>query len=356
MAKAENTKKTEEPVEAVEEVQAEQPLIDPGRKAAAVIAALGADNAAKVFKYLTEDEVEKITLEIAKLGHVKSEETEVILDDFYQSCLMQKVVTDGGMEYARTVLEKTYGEPVAEEILKKMMKFLKSRSFDFISKVDTKNLFSALQRERAQTIALVLAYTEPNQAAAVIAELPEKKRIQVVERIAQMESASPDVIKVVENQLAAKLDNVLTTDFTDAGGIDYIADVMNNMDRSNEKFIFDEMGKDNPLLAEEIRKKMFVFEDILAMDKHSVQRFIRDCDMKDIVYALKNASQEMLQIFFSNMSTRMAETVQSDLEITFNVKLRDVETAQQKIVAIIRKLDEEGEIVLGKGGKESIIV
>ncbi len=330
--------------------------IPSGRKAATIIASLGADNAAKVYKYLTEEEVEKLTLEIAKLGHIQSDETQMILDDFYKSCLTQKVVTDGGLEYARAVLEKTYGEATANELLKKMTKFLKNRSFDFISKVDSKNLFSVLQRERAQTIALVLSYAEPDQAAGVIAELPEAKRIKVVESIAQMESASPDIIKVVEAQLAKKLDNVLTTDFTEVGGIDYIADVMNHMDRSNEKYIFDEMGKENPKLAEEIRKKMFVFEDILAMDNHSIQRFIRDCDMKDIVYALKGASQEMLQAFFSNMSSRMAETVQSDLEITFNVRLRDVETAQQKIVAIIRKLDESGEIVLGKGGKESIIV
>ncbi len=330
--------------------------IPAGRKAATIIASLGADNAAKVYKYLTEEEVEKLTLEIAKLGHIQSEETQMILDDFYKSCLTQKVVTDGGIEYARAVLEKTYGESTANELLKKMTKFLKNRSFDFISKVDIKNLFSVLQRERPQTIALVLSYAEPDQAAGVIAELPEAKRIKVVESIAQMESASPDIIKVVESQLAKKLDNVLTTDFTEVGGIDYIADVMNHMDRSNEKYIFDEMGKGNPMLAEEIRKKMFVFEDILAMDNNSIQRFIRDCDMKDVVYALKGASQEMLQAFFSNMSSRMAETVQSDLEITFNVRLRDVEAAQQKIVAIIRKLDEAGEIVLGKGGKESIIV
>ena len=160
----------------------------------------------------------------------------------------------------------------------------------------------------------------------------------------------------MESQLLKQFDNILTTDFTTIGGIDYIADVMNHMDRSNEKYIFDEMGKDDPDLAEAIRKKMFVFEDILTMNDRSIQRFIRDCDMKDVVYALKNASSEMLQLFFSNMSTRMAETIQSDLEVTVNVRLRDVEEAQQRIVNIIRKLDEEGELVIGKGGKDDIIV
>ncbi len=324
------------------------------RKAAAVIAVLGVDNASKIYKHLTEEEVERLTLEIARLGHIPSDETEIILDEFYKACLTQKVVTDGGLEYARSVLEKTYGSEVADELLKKMNKFLKNRSFDFIAKMDIKSLFSAIQRERPQAIALVLSYAEPGQAAALIAELPEKKRIKVVESIAQMESASPEAIRVVETQLMKRFDNMLTTDFTNVGGIDYIADVMNHMDRSNEKYIFDEMGRENPQLAEEIRKKMFVFEDIMAMDNHSIQRFIRECDMKDVVYALKNASKEMLGVFYSNMSSRMADTVQSDLEITFNVRLKDVEEAQQRIVGVIRRLEEAGEIVVGSG-KDDII-
>lgn len=332
------------------------PKLAPGQKAAAVIAALGADKAAKVYKYLTEEEVEQLTLEVAKLGHLEAEQTETILDDFYKTCLTQKVVTDGGLEYARAVLEKTYGESVANELLKKVTKYMKNRSFDFISKTDIKNLFSILQHERPQTIALVLSYLDSTQAAGVIAELPENMRLKVVESIARMESASPEAIKIVENQLARKFDNILTTDFTSIGGVDYIADVMNRMDRSNEKYIFDEMGKDDPELAETIRKKMFVFEDIMGMNDRAIQRFMRECDMKDIVYALKNASEDMLRLFYSNMSSRMADTIQSDLEVTVNVRLRDVEEAQQRIVETIRKLDEEGELVIGKGGKDEIIV
>ncbi len=326
------------------------------RKAAVVTVALGADNASKVYKYLSEEEVERLTLEIAKLGHVASEETEVVLDEFYKSCLTQKVVTEGGMEYAREVLEKTYGESAANELLKKMSKYLKNRSFDFISKMGTKNLFSIIHRERPQAIALILSYADPAQAAELIAELPEERRIKVVESIALMESASPEVIRVVEQQLLKKFDSSLTTDFTVVGGINYIAEVMNRMDRSNEKFIFDAMERDNPELAEEIKKKMFVFEDILSMDDRSIQRFVRDCDVKDVVYGLKNASEEMQTVFYKNMSARMAETIRSDLEITFNVRLRDVEEAQQRIVGLIRKLDEEGEIVLGKGGGKDDII
>lgn len=328
----------------------------PEQKAAAVVIALGTDKASKLFKYLSDEDAEKLALEVAKLGHIEAEQTEQILDEFYKTCLTQKVVTDGGLEYARAVLEKAYGEDTATQLLQKVSKYLKNRSFDFIEKADVKNLYSILQHERAQTIALVLSYVESDKAAAVIAELPEQKRIQVVRSIAMMDSASPEAIKIVEQQLRSRFDNILTTDFTSIGGIDYIADVMNHMDRSNEKFIFDEMGKDDPELAEEIRKKMFVFEDILTMDNRSIQRFIRDCDMKDVVYSLKGAGEEILAAFYSNMSSRMAEQVRSDLEVTVNVKLRDVEEAQSRIVGVIRKLEEEGELVINKGGKDEIIV
>ena len=328
----------------------------PEQKAAAVVIALGTDKASELFKYLSNEDAEKLALEVAKLGHLEAEQTEQVLDEFYKTCLTQKVVTDGGLEYARAVLEKAYGEDAATELLQKVSKYLKNRSFDFIEKADVKNLFSILQHERAQTIALVLSYVESDKAAAVIAELPEQKRIQVVRSIAMMDSASPEAIKIVEQQLRSRFDNVLTTDFTSIGGIDYIADVMNHMDRSNEKFIFDEMGKDDPELTEEIRKKMFVFEDILTMDNRSIQRFIRDCDMKDVVYSLKGAGEEILAAFYSNMSSRMAEQVRSDLEVTVNVKLRDVEEAQSRIVGVIRKLEEEGELVINKGGKDEIIV
>ena len=326
------------------------------QKAAAVIVALGADKASKVYKYLGEDEVEKLTVEVAKLGHLDADQSDDALDDFYKTCLTQKVVTDGGLEYARSVLEKAYGEATANELLSKVTKYLKNRSFEFIRKTDSKNLYSMLQHERPQTIALILSYTDSEQAAQVIAELPEDKKIPVVECIARMESASPEAIKLVESQLRHKFDNILTTDYTVIGGVDYIADVMNHMDRSNEKAIFDEMGKDDPELADTIRKKMFVFEDILTMDERSIQRFIRDCDMKDIVYALKNATEEMSDLFYRNMSSRMAETIQSDLEITVNVRLRDIEEAQQHIVNTIRRLEEAGELIINKGGKDDIVV
>ena len=170
-----------------------------------------------------------------------------------------------------------------------------------------------------------------------------------------MESASPEAIKVVEDSLKKRFDSILTTDVTTIGGIDYIADVMNHMDRSNEKYIFDELGKTDEELAETIRKKMFVFEDIVSMDNRSIQRFIRECDVKDIVYALKGSDDNIKELVFSNVSSRMAESIRSDLEITVNVRLRDVEEAQQRIVGVIRRLEEAGELIIVKSGKDEII-
>ena len=330
--------------------------LTPEQKAATVIVSLGADKASKIYKHLTSDEVEKLTLEVAKLGHVKSEQTEEVLDEFYKSALTQKIVTDGGIEYARSVLEKAYGESTAKELLQKMSKYLKTRSFDFIRKTDAQSLFSVLQYERPQMMAMVLSYADAAKAAAVIMEMPEERRIKIVESIARLKDASPDAIKIVESQLRRKFTNILTTDYTTIGGVDYIADVMNNMDRANEKLIFDELNKKDPELADDIRKRMFVFEDIRTMDNRSIQRFIRECDMKDLVYAMKGADDDISELFYSNMSQRMAETIRSDLEITINVRLRDVEEAQQRIVNVIRKLDEEGELIINKGGGKDEII
>jgi len=328
----------------------------PEQKAATVIVSLGVEKASKIYKYLTEDEIEKLTLEVAKLGHVESELTENTLDEFYKTCLTQKVVTDGGLEYARTVLEKAFGESTANSLLQKVTQSLKSRSFGFIRKSDVKNLLSVLQHERSQIIALVLSYTNEEMTAQIISELAPEKRMQVVESIARMESASPEAIKIVEEEIKKRFSGILTTDYTSVGGIDYIANVMNHIDRSNEKLIFDELGRKDAELADTIRKKMFVFEDIITMDDRSIQRFIRECDMRDMVYALKNANEQITSVIFSNMSARMKDSIQSDMEVTVNVRLKDVEEAQQRIVGIIRRLEEEGELIINKGGKDDVIV
>ncbi|MVB09734.1 Flagellar motor switch protein FliG [Caprobacter fermentans] len=329
--------------------------ISGAQKAASVIIALGSDAASKIYKYLREEEVEQLTLEIARTTNLPPDAMESILGDFYNLCLTQKVITDGGVEYARNVLEKAYGAQMASSLLDRVTKSLRSKAFEFLRKADYKNLLTAIQNEHPQTIALILSYARADQAATVIADLPPDKQSDVVQRIATMDRIIPDVVKIIENNLSDKFSNVMSVDMTQFGGVDYVADIMNNMDRTNEKSIFDDLNRKNAELSEEIRQKMFVFEDIVILDSMSIQRFLREVDPKDIVYALKGANKEVADTIFSNMSSRSAETVKSDLEYTHNVRLRDVEEAQQRIVGVIRRLESEGELVISKGGKDEII-
>lgn len=327
--------------------------LNTAQKAAAVIIALGAEKASLLYKFMEDEEVEQLTLEVARLGVLTTQQTEDILNEFYQLCLTNKAVTEGGLEYARAVLEKAYGEQAAAELLGKVTKSLKNREFSFMDKADVKSLFSALRGERPQTIALVLSYVDADKAAGVVAQLEERKQIQVVESIAKLDSVSPAAIKIVEAEMHNRFSNIMTDTNIKVGGIDYVADVMNNLDRTSEKNIFDGLADQD--LADEIRKRMFVFEDIITMDDRSVQRFVRDCDPRDLVLALKAANAEVANKLFANMSTRMAQSIKDDLEITSNVRMKDVEEAQQRIVGIIRGLEEKGEIIILKGGKDDII-
>ena len=325
------------------------------QKAAAVIVALGVDKASAIYQYMDPEDIELLTLEVAKLGFLDSDATEDVLTEFYQMCMTNKAVTEGGLEYAKTVLEKAFGTQAASSLLDKVTKSLKNREFAFMNKAGEKDLFTALQNERPQTIALVLSYVEPDKAAAVVAQLDPETQVKVVERIAMMDSASPTAVKIIEAEMSNKFANIFSSNNVQVGGIDFVADVMNNVDRVSEKSIFDGLTMYDAVLADEIRKRMFVFEDILTMDDRSVQRFVRDCDPRDLVLALKASNAEVANKLFANMSSRMAQTIKDDLEITTNVRMKDVEEAQQRIVAIIRGLEEKGEIIILKAGKDDII-
>ncbi len=331
--------------------------LDAKQKAALVVVSLGADKASQIYKYLNEQDIEDLTYEVAKLGKNTNAQVESTLDEFYKLCLTHKMMTDGGLDYARDVLEKAFGEMTARSLLEKVSKTLQSRPFNFFVKGDPKALLSLLQHERPQVIALIMSYMEPAQAAQVLEQLPESKRIPTIEGIAKMDRVSPEAIAIVEEEMKRKYATIITSeDNMNLGGVDYVADVMNHVDRSSERRIFEELDKANPDLSQSIRDKMFVFENILDMDDRSVQRFVRDCDAKDIVYALKTASEEMRQIFFANMSKRMAETVRGDMEVTTNVRLKDVEEAQQRIVNIIRQLEDMGEVIISKGGDDDDVI
>lgn len=325
------------------------------QKAAAVIISLGTEKASQLYQYMDPEDVEQITLEVAKLGYVDAATTEEVLNEYFQMCMTNKAVTEGGLEYARAVLERAFGAQTADMLLDKVTKSLKQREFSFLNKADEKSLYAALQHERPQTIALVLSYVDPEKSAAVIDELDPERQVKVVESIANMESASPAAVKIIEAEMEKQFSSIMTTNNVKVGGVDYVANVMNNLDRASEKSIFDRLSTHNAELADEIRKRMFVFEDIVTMDDRSVQRFVRDCDPKDLVLALKGANTEVANKIFSNVSTRMAQSIRDDLEVTVNVRIRDVEAAQQRIVGVIRDLEEKNELIILKGGKDDII-
>ena len=330
--------------------------LSPPERAAAVVVALGAENASKVYKYLREEEIEQLSFEISKLQKLSSEEMEEIISDFYGLCVTQKVITEGGIEYARDVLEKAFGSQQAQSLMERVAKSLRTKAFDFIRKADYKNLLAMVQNEHPQMIALILSYARSDQASMIISELPKEKRIDVIERIAKLDRASPEVIRIVEKTLEKKFSSIISVDLMELGGVNYVADIMNHVDRSTEKHIFDELGNRDPMLADEIRKLMFVFEDIIYLDSMSIQRFIRAVDSKDLAVALKATTPDVSEVIFQNMSQRMQETIRSDMQYLHNVRMRDVEEAQQRIVAVIRQLEEEGELVISKGGKDDIIV
>ena len=325
------------------------------KKAAAVIVALGAERASEVYKYLSEEEVEQLSLEIAKLDRLSPEDMQATVEDFYGLCITQKVINEGGVLYAKDVLEKAFGQQQATSFMERLSKSLRSKSFEFVRKADAKNIQMILQNEHPQTIALILSYARSDQAAQIIAELPRSIQLDVIKRIAELDRVSPEMIKLVEVTLEKRFSSIVSSDQIEVGGVSYIAEIMNRVDRATEKYIFDELGEKDAALAEEIHKLMFVFEDIANLDSMSVQRFIREVDTKDLAVALKSANEDVKQLILQNMSSRMRESVEQDIQFLHNIRMKDVEEAQQKIVGVIRQLEETGEIVIARGEGDEIL-
>lgn len=325
------------------------------KKAAAIIVALGAERASEVYKYLSEEEVEQLSLEIAKLDRLSPEEMQATVEDFYGLCITQKVINEGGVLYAKDVLEKAFGQQQATSFMERLSKSLRSKSFEFVRKADAKNIQMILQNEHPQTIALILSYARSDQAAQIIAELPRNIQLDVIKRIAELDRVSPEMIKLVEATLEKRFSSIISSDQVEVGGVAYIAEIMNRVDRATEKYIFDELGEKDAALADEIHKLMFVFEDIANLDSMSVQRFIREVDTKDLAVALKSANENVKQLILQNMSSRMRESVEQDIQFLHNIRMKDVEEAQQKIVGVIRQLEESGEIVIARGEGDEIL-
>mgnify|MGYP002578394198 FL=1 len=326
------------------------------QKAAILLITLGPEKAAVVFKHLKEDEIEQLTLEIANTRSVTPAQKEQVLNEFYEVCLAQQYIAEGGIGYAKDLLQKALGESKAQEVLGKLTASLQVRPFEFIRKTEASQILNFIQDEHPQTIALILSYLSPQQAAGIISSLTPDKQTDVAKRIAMMDRTSPDVIKEVERVLERKLSSLVNQDYTIVGGVDAVVNILNTVDRSTEKHIMESLEIEEPELADEIRKKMFVFEDILSLDNRAIQRVLRDVDNHDLALALKGATEEVQNVILNNLSSRLASMIKEDMEYMGPVRMKDVEDAQQKIVNIIRKLEDSAEIVISRGGGDEIIV
>jgi flagellar motor switch protein FliG len=325
------------------------------QKAAILLISLGPDVAAQVYKHLTEEEIEQLTLEISSIKKVDAKQKEEILEQFHQIALAQDYISQGGIGYAKAILEKALGADEAMKIINRLTSALQVRPFDFARKADPTQILNFIQNEHPQTIALILSYLDTHQAAQILSSLPEHMQADIAKRIATMDSTSPEIINEVERILEKNLSATVTQDYTKTGGIEAVVDVLNGVDRATEKNILDELEAEDPELAEEIKKRMFVFEDIVTLDNRSIQRVIREVDNEDLLLALKVSSEEVQQVLFRNMSTRMAESFKEEMEFMGPVRLRNVEEAQSRIVSIIRRLEEIGEIVIARGGDDIIV-
>ncbi len=330
--------------------------LDGVQKAAILLITLGPEKAASIFKHLKEDEIEQLTLEIANIRNVTPAEKEVVLSEFYEVCLAQQYIEEGGIGYAKDLLQKALGEDKAKEVLGKLTASLQVRPFEFIRKTEASQILNFIQDEHPQTIALILSYLSSTQAAGIISTLTPDKQTDVAKRIALMDRTSPDVIKEVENILEQKLSSLVNQDYTIVGGIDSIVEVLNTVDRGTEKHIMENLEIEEPELADEIRKKMFVFEDILMLDDRSIQRVLREVENSELAVALKSANEDVQNAIFNNMSSRLSAMIREDMEYMGPVRMKDVEEAQQKIVNVIRKLEDSGEIVISRGGGDEIVV
>ena len=326
------------------------------QKAAILLISLGPDVSASVYKHLSEEEIEKLTLEISNVRKVDSHEKEEVLEEFHQIALAQDYITQGGIAYAKEVLEKALGSDKAMNIINRLTSALMVRPFDFARKADPAQILNFLQNEHPQTIALVLSYLTPAQAGQILSALPQEMQADIARRIALMDSTSPEVINQIEQILERKLSTTFVQDYTHTGGIEAVVEVLNGVDRSTERTILDALEIQDPELAEEIKKRMFVFEDIVTLDSRAIQRVIREVDNGDLMLALKVSSDEVKEVVFKNMSKRMAETFKEEMEYMGPVRLRDVEEAQSRIVAVVRRLEDAGEIVIARGGGDDIIV
>jgi len=327
------------------------------QKSAILFITLGPDASAAILKKLPERDIQKIIYEIANITAVKSDQKQAILDEFVEMNKAKDFLLEGGIEYARNLLSKALGTQRAKNILDKVLEETQRyRPFSVLRKVEAKQLLNVIVNENPQTIALIMCYVQSDKAAQIMAELPLDLQSEVSYRIATMSNISPMVIKEIEKVLNGKLSSVIRADSTVVGGIESLVDILNQVDRTTEKNITEGLEREDVELAEKIKNSMFVFEDIITLDDVSIQRFLREIDVKDLSLALKGCSEEVQNAIFKNQSKRAAASLKEDMEFLGPVRIVDVEKSQQKIVGILRRLDEAGEIVISRGGESTIVL
>lgn len=332
------------------------PELTQRKKAAIVLAALGSDAASKVMQHLSEDQIEQLTLELARLEKVSPEMKETILTEFHQLAVAQDFIAEGGVQHAKKLLEAAFGSEKADQVLAKILSAMQVMPFEFLKRADPNQLLSFIQEEHPQTIALILAYLPMQQAAQIITSLTPDLRADVAGRIAMMEQTPPEVIRRVEQVLEKKVSALISQDMTKAGGPKALVELLNRVDRSTERLILDTLGESNPELADEIKNMMFVFEDITTLDDRAIQSILKEVDVKDLATAMKSVSNDVREKIFKNMSERAVAMLKEDMEFMGPVKLKVVEESQQKIVATIRRLEETGDIVIDRGTEEEVFV
>jgi flagellar motor switch protein FliG len=326
------------------------------QKAAALLISLGPDAAAAILKHLEDEEIEQITMQIFRMDSVAGS----VKDEVLHQCYTMSYVGDGGnpsggADFARDLLSRALGNQKATEFIERARSRAQGAPFDFLEEADPVQLANSLKNEHPQTIALILSHLKVARAASVLANLGEQLQGDVATRIAVMDRVSPDVIKAVEGGVRNKLSTVLTQDYASSGGVSALVNILHQVDRSTEKAIMDALDEEQPQLAEDVRQKMFMFENIVSLDGRTIQRILRDVENKDLILALKGASEEVRHLVFNNMSKRAADLLKEDLSIVGPVRLRDVEEAQQRIVAVIRQLEAAEEIIISRGGEDQII-
>jgi flagellar motor switch protein FliG len=331
--------------------------LDGVTKAAILLLSIGSDKAGVVLKQMQPDQIEEVTRELAGLGIVPEKLKNEVVGEFYGVTLANQSNAEGGLDYAKEILKNSLDSKMADRVLSQIQTQVRRTPFAFLQKAESENLLTFIQDEHPQTIALITCHLPHHKAAEILVGLPQQKQLEVIKRIANMEQTNPEVIREVEKGLESRLASMLTQSMERAGGVPTVAEILNLADRTSEKAIMEGLEAEDPDLVEEIRRLMFVFEDVKLVDDKGIQAVLREVDNGELALALKTASQDLQNKIYGNMSERAAALVKEDMQFMGPVRVSDVEAAQQRIVDIVRRLEESGEIVIaGRGGQEELVV